>query len=79
MAMPAGFCPTLIGVPTARVARLSGVTVPVIRSLVMYAVVPSGVIAIPRPPGPFPILMGRPARCVAVLTGVTVPGPKLVT
>ena len=54
-------------------------TVPVLRSLVMYAVVPSGVIAIPRHPGPFPILMGLPARYVAVLTGVTVPGPKLVT
>ena len=61
-----------MGVPAARVARLTGVTVPVLRSLVMYAVLPSGVIAIPRPPGPFPILMGRPARCVAVLTGVSV-------
>ena len=27
MAMPAGLCPTLIGVPTARVARSIGVTV----------------------------------------------------
>src|ERR1022692_3108158 len=61
MAMAYAYDPAFIGVPTDLVARSTGVTVPS-PSVTMYAVRPSGVIAIAV--GRSPAVMGFPvARC----------------